>query len=86
MLYPASIKNDTEQIFITCRKLSDIKRVLIDGKMYGLLGITDLKKINNWEEIKGESSWINPTLEEQKEINNRIINKSIFAFPSQRKH
>ena len=74
MLYPASIKNDTEQIFITCRKLSDIKRVLIDGKMYGLLGITDLKKINNWEEIKGE------------EINNRIINKSIFAFPSQRKH
>ena len=35
-----------------------------------LLGIIDLKKINNWEEIKDQSLWINATLEEQKEINN----------------
>ena len=28
------------------------------------------KKINNWNEIKSQSIWINPTLEEQKEINN----------------
>ena len=33
------------------------------------MGIIDLKKINNWEEIKGQSLWINATLEEQKEIN-----------------
>ena len=26
--------------------------------------------INNWDEIKGQSIWINVTLEEQKEINN----------------
>ena len=26
--------------------------------------------INNWDEIKGQSMWINVTLEEQKEINN----------------
>ena len=26
--------------------------------------------INNWDEIKGQSIWINATLEEQKEINN----------------
>ena len=44
------------------RKLNEIKKALI----YGLLGIIDLKKINNWEEIKGESLWINATLEEQK--------------------
>ena len=37
--------------------------------MYGLLGIIDLKKINNWEEIKGQSVWINATLQEQREIN-----------------
>ena len=35
-----------------------------------MLGIIDLKKINNWEEIKGQSFWINATLEERKEINN----------------
>ena len=28
------------------------------------------KKINNWDEIKSQSIWINATLEEQKEINN----------------
>ena len=34
------------------------------------MGINDLEKINNWEEIKGQSLWINATLEEQKEISN----------------
>ena len=38
--------------------------------MYGLLETIDLNKINNWEEIKGQSLWINTALEEQKEINN----------------
>ena len=28
-----------------------------------------LKEVNNWGEIKGQSFWINDTLEEQKEIN-----------------
>ena len=36
--------------------------------MYGLLRIIDLKKINNLGQIKGQSLWINATLEEQKEV------------------
>ena len=40
--------------------------------MYGLLGIIDSKNNNNWEEIKGQSVWINATLEEQKEINDSL--------------
>ena len=47
LLFPASIKNDTEQIFLTCRDLNDVKKFLINSKIYGLLGIIDLKKINN---------------------------------------
>ena len=43
---------------------------MTNGKVYVLLGIIDLKKINNWEEIKGQSIWINATVVEQKEINN----------------
>ena len=35
-----------------------------------MLEITDLKKINNWNKIEGQSIWINATLAEQKEINN----------------
>ena len=59
------------KFFLTCRELNDAKKCLINSKIYGLLGIIDLKKINNWEEIKGQSLWINAKLEEQKEINNR---------------
>ena len=77
ILFPASLRNNTRQIFITCRELNDIKKSLINGKVYGLLGIIDLKKINNWEEIKGQSIWINATLVEQKEINNST---HMFSF------
>ena len=69
ILFPASVKNNTEQIFLTSRELNDVKKALINSKIYGLLGIIDLKKINNWEEIEGQSIWINATLEEQREIN-----------------
>ena len=69
ILFPECIQNDTRQVFITCRELNDVKKSLINGKIYGLLGITNLKKINNWEE-KGQSIWINADLGEQKEINN----------------
>ena len=70
-LFPASVKNNTEQIFVTCRELNDIKKILINSKIYWLLGIIDLNKINNWKEIigvKGQSIWINTTLEEQKKL------------------
>ena len=44
ILFPASLGNKTRQIFITCRELNDVKKSLINGKVYGLLGIIDLKK------------------------------------------
>ena len=45
ILFPASIKNNTAQVFITCRELNDIKKPLINSKTYGLLGIIDLEKL-----------------------------------------
>ena len=45
ILFPASIKNNTEQIFITCRKLNDVKKTLFNSKIYSLIGIIDLKKL-----------------------------------------
>ena len=44
ILFPASIQNDIRQVFITCRELNDVKKSLINGKIYGLLEIIDLKK------------------------------------------
>ena len=45
ILFLASIKNNTEQIIIAYSKLNDIKKALIYSKIYGLLGIIDLKKL-----------------------------------------
>ena len=44
ILIPASVKNNTDQIFLTSRELNDIKKALIKSKSYGLLGIFNLKK------------------------------------------
>ena len=49
LLFP--VENDTEQIFLTCRELNDVKKSVINSKIYRLFGISDLEKINNWEEI-----------------------------------
>ena len=35
ILFPAFVKNDTEQIFIIFRELNDVKKYLINGKIYG---------------------------------------------------
>ena len=36
LLFPASVKNDTEQTFLTCRVLNDVKKSLINSKIYEL--------------------------------------------------
>ena len=45
ILFPASIKNDKYQVFITCRKLNKVKKALINSKIYNFVVIIDLKKL-----------------------------------------
>ena len=52
MLFPTSLKNDTEQIFITCRELNNAKKFIINSKIHGLLGIIDLKKLIDGTKLK----------------------------------
>ena len=66
LLFPTSIKNDTQQIFVTCRELNDVTQALLNSIIYGLMAIINLDQINNWEEIKGQSTWINAALKDQK--------------------
>ena len=77
LLFPASIKNDVKQIFVTCKELNGVKKSILNRKVYDLLPIIDLDKINSWTEIKGQSIWINATFKDQKEINNN----SHLCFP-----
>ena len=58
ILFPSSLTNDTKQIFVTCRELNDRKIALKNGKVYNILGVTNLDKINNCELIRGKSLWV----------------------------
>ena len=51
--FPASITNDTNQIFILDKNLSGVKKSILSKKIFDILAIVDLKKINNWNDIKG---------------------------------
>ena len=54
ILFPSSVTNITKQIFVICRALSNAKIALINAKIYNILGMINLNKINNWEYIKGK--------------------------------
>ena len=47
-MFRACLQNNTKQIFIACRELSDVKTS-------NILGVINLDKIKNWEYIKGKS-------------------------------
>ena len=70
LLFPASLKNDTKEIFITGKELSGVKKSILNGKVYDLIAIIDLDKISYWTEIKDQSIWISIAFKDQKEINN----------------
>ena len=59
VLFSASVKNEMQNIFVICHNLNSAKKALTNGKIYGLLGITNLKVIKNWSEIKGRSIYVN---------------------------
>ena len=77
LLFPASLKNDTRQIFITGKELSGVKKFILNGEIYDIIAIIDLNKISNWNDIKGQSIWVSVSFKDQKEINNN----SHLCFP-----
>ena len=46
LLFPASIQNNTNQIFLTCQELNEAKAALINRKIESILGMINLDKIN----------------------------------------
>ena len=77
ILFPASITNDTNQIFILGKNLSGVKKSILNKKIFDILAKVDLKKINNWDDIKGQSVWTNASFKDQKEISD----SSHLCFP-----
>ena len=55
--FPASITNDTKQIFVLRKNLNGIKKLIVNQKIFDILAVIDIEKINNWKDIKGQSVW-----------------------------
>ena len=70
ILVPSSVKNYTNQIFVTYRALNNTKVPLINRKIYNIHAIINLNKINNWEYITRKSLWVNASFNETDQINN----------------
>ena len=78
LLFPASVTNNTSKIFVITTKISGAKRAILNYKLYDILAEIDTEKINKWNEIKGESIWINVQFKGHKKLN--ISNHICFPF------
>ena len=70
ILFPATITNDTNQIFILWKNVSGVKKSIINQKVYDLLATIEINKIDNWKDVKGKSIWTNVNFKDHTEINN----------------
>ena len=77
LLFLASLTNDTTQVFVLGKNLSGVKKSILNEKIFDILAVIHLNKINNWSDIKGQSIWTNVAFKDHKEINNN----SHLCFP-----
>ena len=77
LLFPATVTNDTNFIFVTAKNLSGVRNGTLNYKTYNILAEIDTNKIKSWNEIKGQSIWVNVQFKDHKEINNN----SHLCFP-----
>ena len=59
------LKIKQEKIFVTTNGLIDSKYGLINGKLYQTIGVINLNKIKNWNEIEKSSQWVNVNFQAQ---------------------
>ena len=64
VLFSSSIKNDTQNVFITCQNLDSSKKALINNKIYGILGIINLREIKKWDKMKCKSLYVNAKIDD----------------------
>ena len=53
------MKNLNNTILITCVELNECKKADVNGKEVNVIRVIHTENINNWEQLKETSSWIN---------------------------
>ena len=80
LLIANSVVNDTEKIFLQTAGIKLAKYALLNDEYKQIMGIVNLKQIENWDTLKQSSKWVDVTFEEQ--IENKNTSHSSFSFIS----
>ena len=83
MLIASSVQNDTEKIFLQTTGLKSAKYALLNNEYKQIIGIANLKQIENWNALKESSKWVDITFQEQ--IENKNTLHPSFSFISNNK-
>ena len=78
LLFSSSIQKETNIIFIVADRLNNAKEVLIDGKIYQVIGLINISQIKGWENIKNTSHWVNTVFNDSQYP--KIAQHLAFAF------
>ena len=70
ILFSSSIKNNVEKIFLQTTGISDARYGLINDDLNQVIGMLNLNQIENWNDIKKSSRWVNVNFQSQKDNKN----------------
>ena len=82
LLIASSVVNDTE-IFLQTTRLKLAKYALLNDEYKQIIGIANLKQIENWDALKQSFKWVDITFQEQ--IENKNTLHPSFSFISNNK-
>ena len=83
LLIASSVVNDTEKIFLQTTGLKSAKYALLNDEYKQIIGIANLKLIENWDALKQSSKWVDITFQEQ--IENKNTLHPLLSFISNNK-
>ena len=78
LLIASSIVNDTEKIYLQTTGLKSAKYAFLNDEYKQIIGIVNLKQIENWDALKQSSKWVDITFQEQ--IENKNTHHPSFSF------
>ena len=83
LLIASSVQNDTEKLFLQMTDLKSLKYALLNDEYKQIIGIVNLKQIENWDALRQSSKWVDITFQGQ--IENKNTLHSSFSFISNNK-
>ena len=65
LLISSSVVNDVEKTFLQTTGLKSAKYALLNDEYKQIIGIANLKQIENWDALQESSKWVDITFQEQ---------------------